>query len=415
MYQTPEPNPQEFPPVKILNSLLPVWDVEVLPDKRSKGLPPVLLNPADPITHKGNIDTAQQSCRIHHSPTLDRFKCLLRPNQPAQRVRPVIPNRDNPALTDYVLDIGPMPASSSTLSLPSSSSSGRKAPRQAKKRPPPLNLQHSSCRSNFFTPSPSQNPVIPDSGVPSPPRSSTPTPLTDVAMALQTSQRRRHSVLQRPRGQSMIGIAPDEVASNHAVAADPFPSPHNVLEVPWGRKPSVDCRRRSSFSSITFADFPIWSAPQSRASTFGKATANPKSTRHKRRSSDPNFQFVEIYDWKNFLPEPVRLSPIVLEGFPDTSLSSSSDSLSLQSSALSKETDPGEVKVDKPLPQTPQCSVEYSSPSDSHHSIHVIGFSLNPYDRDEPGISRKDHRNGWSGEWNQPHIQDVIEKLRDLK
>ena len=31
-----------------------------------------------------------------------------------------------------------------------------------------------------------------------------------------------------------------------------------------------------------------------------------------------------------------------------------------------------------------------------------------------PGIRRQERRQGWSGEWNQPHIQDVIEKLRML-
>ena len=31
-----------------------------------------------------------------------------------------------------------------------------------------------------------------------------------------------------------------------------------------------------------------------------------------------------------------------------------------------------------------------------------------------PGVRRMDRRNGWSGEWNQPHIQNVIEKLRTL-
>ena len=31
-----------------------------------------------------------------------------------------------------------------------------------------------------------------------------------------------------------------------------------------------------------------------------------------------------------------------------------------------------------------------------------------------PGIRRKERRHGWSGEWNQAHIQDVIEKLRTL-
>lgn len=31
------------------------------------------------------------------------------------------------------------------------------------------------------------------------------------------------------------------------------------------------------------------------------------------------------------------------------------------------------------------------------------------------GVIRKERRQGWSGEWNQPHIQDVIEKLRALK
>jgi hypothetical protein len=31
-----------------------------------------------------------------------------------------------------------------------------------------------------------------------------------------------------------------------------------------------------------------------------------------------------------------------------------------------------------------------------------------------PGVKRKEHRHGRSGEWNQAHIQDVIEKLRSL-
>jgi hypothetical protein len=30
------------------------------------------------------------------------------------------------------------------------------------------------------------------------------------------------------------------------------------------------------------------------------------------------------------------------------------------------------------------------------------------------GVYRKERRDGWSGEWNQPHIKDVIEKLRQL-
>ena len=31
-----------------------------------------------------------------------------------------------------------------------------------------------------------------------------------------------------------------------------------------------------------------------------------------------------------------------------------------------------------------------------------------------PGVKRKERRHGWSGEWNQAHIQEVIEKLRTL-
>ncbi|KAJ2928681.1 hypothetical protein H1R20_g8385, partial [Candolleomyces eurysporus] len=33
---------------------------------------------------------------------------------------------------------------------------------------------------------------------------------------------------------------------------------------------------------------------------------------------------------------------------------------------------------------------------------------------DPTGVHRKEKRDGWSGEWNQPHIKDVIEKLRQL-
>ncbi|TFK24499.1 hypothetical protein FA15DRAFT_694371 [Coprinopsis marcescibilis] len=38
-----------------------------------------------------------------------------------------------------------------------------------------------------------------------------------------------------------------------------------------------------------------------------------------------------------------------------------------------------------------------------------------PVDISDPsGVYRREKRQGWSGEWNQPHIQDVIEKLRNL-
>ena len=34
---------------------------------------------------------------------------------------------------------------------------------------------------------------------------------------------------------------------------------------------------------------------------------------------------------------------------------------------------------------------------------------------DDRGVVRKERNQGWSGEWNQPHIRDVIEKLRELR
>ncbi|KAF6746356.1 hypothetical protein DFP72DRAFT_635452 [Ephemerocybe angulata] len=45
----------------------------------------------------------------------------------------------------------------------------------------------------------------------------------------------------------------------------------------------------------------------------------------------------------------------------------------------------------------------------------IRGVSPGLLDVGDPrGVYRREKRQGWSGEWNQPHIQDVIEKLRQL-
>lgn len=48
-------------------------------------------------------------------------------------------------------------------------------------------------------------------------------------------------------------------------------------------------------------------------------------------------------------------------------------------------------------------------------TVSVQESFLAPPIIDDCGVVRKERNQGWSGEWNQPHIRDVIEKLRELR
>ena len=64
---------------------------------------------------------------------------------------------------------------------------------------------------------------------------------------------------------------------------------------------------------------------------------------------------------------------------------------------------------------------DYACHSDEGDDIVLVDLPYLAPARNEPssipstpGVKRKERRHGWSGEWNQAHIQDVIEKLRTL-
>ncbi|KAJ6548802.1 hypothetical protein B0H19DRAFT_1237471 [Mycena capillaripes] len=76
--------------------------------------------------------------------------------------------------------------------------------------------------------------------------------------------------------------------------------------------------------------------------------------------------------------------------------------------------------ADYTRPTTP---FEYTRPTTPFADLERV--ALEPEDEDEPtitgtkflapGVSRKERGQGWSGEWNQRDMQDVIQKLRSLK
>ncbi|KAF8802150.1 hypothetical protein BYT27DRAFT_7261269 [Phlegmacium glaucopus] len=193
-------------------------------------------------------------------------------------------------------------------------------------------------------------------------------------------------------------------------------------------------RRGGDFLNATSNHFPTRStlcAPAARDSTF----LNNLPFTHKRNSSAPVPPSPSVYSQQSFLPETVALSPMTLTAFAGSATSrsviSTTPSLDfvlgydVQGSSSEDEED-----EDDDTPPVSLFDDSYPSPVQSDYSsshadeVKTIPDNMPylPLNRtttlptmpNTPGIKRKERRHGWSGEWNQPHIRDVIEKLRIL-
>lgn len=162
------------------------------------------------------------------------------------------------------------------------------------------------------------------------------------------------------------------------------------------------------------------------------------SFRHKRKSSTPLPSPSVHY---HYLPETVALTPMTLTAFTGSLTPKSITPKSITPKSVTP-TDPSfefvlncdvqdssseDDEYESPAisPFHDSCSIsspesDYRPHSDEANAIIVDTVSYLAPNRNEPdtpntpGVRRKERRHGWSGEWNQAHIQDVITKLRSL-
>jgi len=387
--------------------------------------------------------------RAYHRPPRDRIMTVsCRESNPASRTHtPALTNSAPPAvLASHRMSepyLGGRSLSPSFLDLTDSSEyhspSDTPAPTMTstsrvkrKGKPPPLILRDS------FHSTVSLSPTLPPppndaKAAPLPPM----TPFTPISPRYQMPSekeqlRRRLLKLQRTLGEQITpGLVVRPKPSSETTAGPPDNSKRRQTFI----KPQ---RRGGASFNATFDHFPIRStlcdpAAQDLLHLDSNFLNNPPLT-HKRKNSAPVPPSPSVYSHRNYLPETVALSPMTLTAFAGSVTSrrvtSTTPSLDFVLSydvqySLSEDEEDG----DSDTPPVSPFDDSYSpSPVQSDYNSHTDEVKATPVNMpylalnrtrlpttpNTPGIRRKERRHGWSGEWNQPHIQDVIEKLRIL-
>ena len=331
------------------------------------------------------------------------------------------------------------PSSSKYYSPPAICVSTTSRTKRIKRKPPPLILRDSfhdtDSQSSTLT-------VPPMDDNPAPLTPLTPGPFTPISpryrMPSEKEQlRRRLLKLQRTLG--------EQIAPGLVIRPKPNPDPTAPpLDNYKGTTTFIGPRQRAGTSLNPTSDyFPTRSticAPTDqdlldRETRFSRHLSVPFT--HNRESNVPVPSSPSLHSPIHYLlPETVPLTPMTVTAFRvvgsvtpgnatptarsfefvldcDVQDSSSVDDEEISECPLIFSFD-GDSCPSSPLQSDSECY-------DSDEDIVLVDLPYLASAQNEPssipstpGIRRKERRHGWSGEWNQAHIQDVIEKLRTL-
>ena len=305
--------------------------------------------------------------------------------------------------------------------------------KRIKRKPPPLILRDS------FHASGSQSSNLAVSPIDAEPAPLTPlTPFTPISpryrMPSEKEQlRRRLLKLQRTLGEQITPGLVIRPKPNPEPTAGP---PDNYKEKTTFIQP---CQRPGSSLNATSDHFPTRStlyAPTDQDLLdldFRFSRNLPVPFTHNRKSSVPVPSSPGLHSPRHYLlPETVTLTPMTLTAFVGSvtprSATPTARSFEFVLDCDVQDSSSEDDEYECPLlfsfdgdscPPSPLQS-DYTCHSDEEDIVLVDLPYLAPT-RNEPsnmpgtpGVRRKERRQGWSGEWNQAHIQDVIEKLRSL-
>ncbi|KAF8148203.1 hypothetical protein B0H34DRAFT_266135 [Crassisporium funariophilum] len=194
-------------------------------------------------------------------------------------------------------------------------------------------------------------------------------------------------------------------------------------------KPFNLCRRRGSLSLLTFTGARSATPHSPKSTVRAKNDVGPLSELPWKNSpTSPSLSF-DVYKQGDFLPEIVLLSPINIAGFdcsdspPRLSLRPSFQ-LAINDGALDSSSDnentPPLSAANLPRQSHPLFYSGHMPHFPAQHALSFdVTFSFPTTSKvhsppGTPGVKRQERQQGWSGEWNQAHIQDVIQKLRAL-
>ena len=303
--------------------------------------------------------------------------------------------------------------------------------KRIKRKPPPLILRDS------FHATGSQSPTLAVPPIDATPAPLTPlTPFTPISpryrMPSEKEQlRRRLLKLQRTLG--------EQITPGLVTRPKPNPEP-STASSPNNKENTafIQPRQRASTSLIPTSDcFPkrfTLCAPTDKdlldldSSRFSRNPPVPLT--HNRNSSVPSSP--SLHSPKHYLPETVALTPMTLTAFVGSvtprSATPTARSFEFVLDCDVQDSSSDDDEYECPLvfsfdgdscPPSPLQS-DYAYHSDEGDTVLVELPYLAPVQSElsnmpgTPGVRRKERRHGWSGEWNQAHIQDVIEKLRTL-
>ena len=324
------------------------------------------------------------------------------------------------------------PSPSAYYSPPAICVSSTSHTKPIKRKPPPLILRDSFHDTGFQSSASAVHPINEE------PAPLTPlTPLTPISPRYQVPSekeqlRRRLLKLQRTLGEQ---ITPGLVIRPKPIP-EPTAGPDNYKENTTFIRPR---QRASTFLNPTSDFFQTRSTMHATTnqdflhldSRFSRNLPLPfTGNTHNRMSNAPIPSSPSLHSLVHYLlPETVALTPMTLTAFVG-SVNATPTARSfefvldcdVQDSSTEGDEDECSLVISIDGNSSPSLlHSDYVCPSDSDGDIVLVDLPYLAPARNEPssipstpGIRRKERRNGWSGEWNQAHIQDVIEKLRTL-
>ncbi|CAA7266044.1 unnamed protein product [Cyclocybe aegerita] len=402
MCESPIPSvpPHELAPVKILNSLSPNWSAPTssAPSAWSNHRPSPSIHSA---SKTGTIPKARsrsqtpdnrpvlQKLQLHRSTVVhyDYDEPNPRPT-PVSRTTPIRTAMKSNSHSSFVSSS----SSPSLHSLPTPNSTSTTM--NCRERPAPLTIHAPSSRSSHVR------------------HESSP-----ATLSLSTGRLRSASTPNPP----------------------PFSIPQSLERGPISSSRVTETFHKSSASAVLVALNPVLDDhPKHHQERAPSPALSDQSTEEKRRNSDATASSPGVFgEIKYLLPELGELSPITLNDLTESpndpsSTPPSTPSISLDSKSISEDSD--SLFDDDGRRGSPMIPLFASSRPTSFLSDRTlltrnlkrrrsVIVTLTPAEESNASLEGRHsvsswrHRrySEWSGEWNQPDIQEVIQKLRSLK